>query len=96
MLRYRLDTTSAGKMSQQALSQLHDFITRYHYDAKKIAEISFYPKAGKVTFAVIQFWADGKKAEIEGQTVVEDETHNCKPEAMLPFLGYTHSSPIAK
>lgn len=96
MISYRLDTTSAGKMSKQMLSRLHDFITRYHYDAKNIAEITFHPAAGKVSFAVIQYWSDGARAYIDGQTVVEDETHPCAPEQMLPFLSYARTNASAK
>jgi hypothetical protein len=95
-MKYRLDTTSAGKMGKEALSKLYDFIARYHYDPKHIAEIEFHPQSQQVTFAVIQHWSDGAVAYMDGQTVVEDETHKCSTELMLPFLGYARLTKLSK
>jgi hypothetical protein len=85
---YKLDVRSAKKMRTETLSMLYDFLTSFHLEAKDIAEITFNPGKQRVSFAVIQHWADGAPAQIDGQTVVDDIAKPCTPEKMLPFLAY--------
>jgi len=87
---YKLDVRSAKKMKGETLSKLHDFITLYRMKPVDIAEVVFDPDKQRVTFAVIQRWADGGTAYVDGETVVDDITKPCKPELMLPFLAYAH------